>query len=102
MDVTRNIIAAIEVYLLNNASRVLPLFFPKNVSAPPAMDPDKPADLPDCKRTMIMMDNENIIWNIETMIWIADKKNTSQKINKSNCNTYQIKKQARYEMTPKS
>jgi len=60
IDVTKNATAAIEVYLPSNASRVLPLFLPKNVSAPPAIDPDKPADLPDCINTMITMANAMI------------------------------------------
>jgi len=61
IDVTRNMIAATDVYLLNRASIVLPLFFPKNVSAPPAIEPDNPADFPDCKRTIMIMESENII-----------------------------------------
>lgn len=61
-------IAAIDVYLLNKASSVLPLFFPKKVSAPPAIAPDSPADLPDWNRTITMMDSENIIWNTDTII----------------------------------
>jgi hypothetical protein len=68
IEVTINMIAATDVYLLKIASIVLPLFFPKNVSAPPAIEPESPADLPDCSKIIIMMDNENIICNIETII----------------------------------
>ena len=68
MDVTRNIIAATDVYLLSKASMVLPLFFPKKVSAPPAIEPDNPAVFPDCSNTITIIDKANIIWNIETII----------------------------------
>jgi hypothetical protein len=58
MDVIRNAIAANDVYLLNMASIVLPLLFPKNVSAPPAIVPDIPADFPDWRSTITIIDNE--------------------------------------------
>ena len=51
-DVTRKITAAADVIFDKIASIVLPLFLPKNVSAPPAIEPDKPAVLPDCIKTI--------------------------------------------------
>ena len=59
IDVTRKAMEANEVYLLSIASIVRPLLFPKNVSAPPAIVPDMPADLPDCSSTVTIMDIEN-------------------------------------------
>ena len=59
IDVTRNAMDANDVYLLSMASMVRPLLFPKNVSAPPAMVPEIPADLPDCNSTVMMMEIEN-------------------------------------------
>ena len=58
--------AANDVYLPSNASIVLPLFFPKKVSAPPEIAPDNPADLPDCNKTITIIDTENTICNIFT------------------------------------
>jgi hypothetical protein len=63
-----NMIATADVYLLKIASIVLPLFFPKNVSAPPAIDPESPSDLADCSKIIIMMAKEKIICNTETII----------------------------------
>jgi len=77
IDVIRNAIAAKDVYLLNMASIVLPLFFPKNVSAPPAIAPDNPADLPDWSSTITIIDNENSICSIETIICPPDNIYTS-------------------------
>lgn len=61
IEVTRKAIAANAVYLLSIASMVLPLFFPKNVSAPPAIIPDNPADLPDCNNTITIMETAKIM-----------------------------------------
>jgi hypothetical protein len=78
--VIRNAIAAIEVYLLKIASIVLPLFFPKNVSAPPAMEPDRPADLPDWRSTITVREIANSIWIIDTIICIAFKVTPPEKL----------------------
>lgn len=43
---------------------VLPLFLPKNVSAPPAIEPDNPADFPDCINTITIIDKAIIICKI--------------------------------------
>lgn len=77
MEVTRKAMAANEVYLLSSASNVLPLFLPKKVSAPPAMEPDKPACLPDCNNTITIIDNANKICSILTITLSATKDNTS-------------------------
>lgn len=61
IEVTRNPIAANAVYLLNIALIVRPLFLPKNVSAPPAIEPLSPADLPDCNNTISIIERANII-----------------------------------------
>jgi len=58
-DVMRKDIAANDVYLLSIASMVLPLCFPKKVSAPPAMDPERPAVLPDWSRTITIIETAN-------------------------------------------
>jgi len=52
------------VYLFNIASIVLPLFLPKKVSAPPAMEPDSPCDFPDCINTITIIDKAIIICKI--------------------------------------
>jgi len=80
MEVMRKAIAAKDVYLLKIASIVLPLFFPKNVSAPPATEPESPAVLPDWSKTITIMDNENIKCNIVKIILSALKDNTSCKL----------------------
>jgi len=54
IDTTKKAAAIIHVYLPSIASRVLPLYFPKNVSAPPAIEPESPALFPDCKSTTII------------------------------------------------
>jgi hypothetical protein len=72
-DVIRNATATTDVYLLSKASSVLPLFFPKNVSAPPAIDPERPADLADWRSTTTTMEIEKIICKIVTIIWPAFK-----------------------------
>jgi hypothetical protein len=79
MDVIRKAMAANAVYLLSMASMVLPLFLPKKVSAPPAMDPDSPADFPDCSNTKTMIEIANKICKIFIIIFTALKKNTSKK-----------------------
>jgi hypothetical protein len=70
IQVIKNPMAATAVYLLSSASMVLPLFLPKNVSAPPAIEPDSPACLPDCSNTITIIDIENNMCKIETAICI--------------------------------
>jgi len=41
------------VVLLKNSS--IPFFLPKKVSAPPAIDPDRPAEVPDCSNTVAII-----------------------------------------------
>lgn len=60
MDVIRNAIATNFVYFSNIASNVRPLFFPKKVSAPPAIEPDNPALFPDCNNTTAINDKQKI------------------------------------------
>lgn len=64
IDVITNTTAATVVHLLNKASIVLPLFLPKKVSAPPAIEPDNPALFPDCKRTIAINETATMIWTM--------------------------------------
>jgi hypothetical protein len=79
MDENKNATAAMAVYLLSIASIVLPLLFPKKDSAPPAMEPDKPADFPDCSNTIITIPNAIIICKILRIIAPTLKPKTSLK-----------------------
>lgn len=54
-------IATYFVILTSLLSKVLPLFFPKKVSAPPAIAPESPADLPSCKSTRAIIAIEDKI-----------------------------------------
>lgn len=76
--VTTNAIATTDVHLPNIASIVLDLFLPKNVSAPPAIVPDKPAVFPDCSRTTAISITEKII--CKTVKAILSNRYTSKHI----------------------
>ena len=54
-----NKMAIIIVALLSISS--MPFFLPKKVSAPPAMEPDKPALFPDCNKIYILSHEGRII-----------------------------------------
>ncbi len=51
-EVIMNNTAKTDVNLPSNSS--IPFFFPKKVSAPPAIEPDKPSLFPDCINTVII------------------------------------------------
>lgn len=76
IEVTRKAIAAKAVSLLSIASIVLPLFLPKKVSAPPAIEPERPACLPDCKRTTTIMKSAKSTCTIFKIIFKAATINT--------------------------
>ena len=69
--------AATAVYLVSIASIVRPLFLPKNVSAPPAIDPERPACLPYCNNTIIIIEMANIMCIMLTIHFAINKCNTS-------------------------
>ena len=63
-DVTRKTTAVIEVSFGRTPSSILDLLLPKNVSAPPAIVPVKPADLLSWSKTVITRTIAIIIWII--------------------------------------
>ena len=69
-EVITNKIAAYVVHLPSIPFNVLALFFPKNVSAPPAISPEIPALLPDCKITIKISDKHTITCTTNNMFLI--------------------------------
>lgn len=53
----------------SNSSR--PFFFPNSVSAPPAIEPERPALLPDCRTTAAIRTIERTTWRAVTAIFTA-------------------------------
>ena len=64
---TPNEIAAITVSLESIPSQDFALFLPKNVSAPPAIEPDRQACFPDWRRTTAIMKTARMTCTTERM-----------------------------------
>jgi len=60
-ELSKNNMAKTIPNLEKKLSNPLALVFPKNCSPAPAMEPDNPALLPDCKRTVAIKPNELMI-----------------------------------------
>lgn len=66
---------AMEIYFVHFASFasiVRPLFLPKNVSAPPAIAPERPEERLSCNRTTTIIKIEEMINKTPKIIWSAD------------------------------
>ena len=72
--------AIIAVHLAKMPSMLLALFLPKNVSAPPEIEPERPSCEPDWKRTTAVNNTARITWTI-----VKIKANTQTPPNKSKC-----------------
>ncbi len=72
--------ATTEVTFDKIPSIVLPLFLPKNVSAPPAIAPDIPCVLPDCIKTITIKTKATIISMIVRAVFTINTSKPNREI----------------------